>query len=544
MTILERRQRLQVRRRFLSTVAPSKTSLSSTQLSSLLRWRKPPPPLTVPVTTTTTTTTSNSNSTGTFTSSKNRTTTTSTAMSKLLWKMKRDYRKRRVVAMSGSNKKSRNNNNDMATKLYMDRTTLAVMKLEVQQLLRHDEILQRTTSPLSMVNALLGSKHLLNVYAEEEEAAIGVSSFSSSKALLYSNENDSHPAPLVVRRFGGVPLLSRSRGGSYLATANTSTQRRYDFVNTLNQLQQLVVSSSSSSSNDNKSIASWQDAMAILSKVLYFPLDNDDDDDVESNSAISSLIVKEPDGTSALTTTNETFTSPSIHHSTDPRTEMFLQRLRDIRIEEMSPPGLRLSQHKWLDIATTALQSNSSRHQDDPVNEEEALVHHVATPLFRDLTDEEQDRLDRIMEQGAGTDIVARTDDDTDSVQRSNLRTLLPYEWVNDEVIHYYLSLLQQRDEQLCRRANSSANEKKRTHFFKSFFMTKLLDEGNINPALDGVYNYNNVKRWSKKVPGTYRSRSVLVSPCFFSVVERYHSPLQLLGLFILSPSLSRARSL
>ena len=463
-------------------------------------------------------------------------------MSKLLWKMKRDYRKRRVVAMSGSN--NSRNSNSQTTKLYMDRTTLAVMKLEVQQLLRHDEILQRTTSPLSMVNALLGSKHLLNVYAEEEEAAIGVSSFSSSKGLLY-NENDSHPAPLVVRRFGGVPLLSRSRGGSYLATANTSTQRRYDFVNTLNQLQQLVVSSSSSSSsNDNKSIASWQDAMAILSKVLYFPVDNDDDDDVESNSAISSLIVKEPDGTSALTTTNETFTSPSIHHSTDPRTEMFLQRLRDIRIEEMSPPGLRLSQHKWLDIATTALQSNSSRHQDDPVNEEEALVHHVATPLFRDLTDEEQDRLDRIMEQGAGTDIVARTDDDTDSVQRSNLRTLLPYEWVNDEVIHYYLSLLQQRDEQLCRRANSSANEKKRTHFFKSFFMTKLLDEGNINPALDGVYNYNNVKRWSKKVPGTYRSRSVLVSPCFFSVVERYHSPLQLLGLFILSPSLSRARSL
>ena len=463
-------------------------------------------------------------------------------MSKLLWKMKRDYRKRRVVAMSGSNKNSRNSNsnNNMATKLYMDRTTLAVMKLEVQQLLRHDEILQRTTSPLSMVNALLGSKHLLNVYAEEEEAAIGVSSFSSSKGLPY-NENDSHPAPLVVRRFGGVPLLSRSRGGSYLATANTSTQRRYDFVNTLNQLQQLVVSSSSSS-NDNKSIASWQDAMAILSKVLYFPVDNDDDDDdVESNSAISSLIVKEPDGTSALTTTNETFTSPSIHHSTDPRTEMFLQRLRDIRIEEMSPPGLRLSQHKWLDIATTALQSNSSRHQDDPVNEEEALVHHVATPLFRDLTDEEQDRLDRIMEQGAGTDIVARTDDDTDSVQRSNLRTLLPYEWVNDEVIHYYLSLLQQRDEQLCRRANSSANEKKRTHFFKSFFMTKLLDEGNINPALDGVYNYNNVKRWSKKVPGTYRSRSVLVSPRFFSVVERYTHPCNC-WVYLYRHHLSRAR--
>jgi Ulp1 family protease len=33
-----------------------------------------------------------------------------------------------------------------------------------------------------------------------------------------------------------------------------------------------------------------------------------------------------------------------------------------------------------------------------------------------------------------------------------------------------------------------------RSWFFKSFFFTKLLNEGG--------YNYKNVKRWSKKVPG------------------------------------------
>jgi sentrin-specific protease 1 len=32
--------------------------------------------------------------------------------------------------------------------------------------------------------------------------------------------------------------------------------------------------------------------------------------------------------------------------------------------------------------------------------------------------------------------------------------------------------------------------------------MTKLLDVGNKDPALDGQYKYQNVKRWYKKVPG------------------------------------------
>ena len=32
--------------------------------------------------------------------------------------------------------------------------------------------------------------------------------------------------------------------------------------------------------------------------------------------------------------------------------------------------------------------------------------------------------------------------------------------------------------------------------------MSKLLNEGNANPALDGTYDYKLVKRWSKKVPG------------------------------------------
>mmetsp|Transcript_63781 Transcript_63781/g.94737 ORF Transcript_63781/g.94737 Transcript_63781/m.94737 type:complete len:213 (-) Transcript_63781:408-1046(-) len=56
--------------------------------------------------------------------------------------------------------------------------------------------------------------------------------------------------------------------------------------------------------------------------------------------------------------------------------------------------------------------------------------------------------------------------------------------------------MLSKRDEQMC----AADKTRKRCHFFKSFFITKLFDEGNA--ATQGKYNYNNVKRWSKRVPG------------------------------------------
>jgi sentrin-specific protease 1 len=86
----------------------------------------------------------------------------------------------------------------------------------------------------------------------------------------------------------------------------------------------------------------------------------------------------------------------------------------------------------------------------------------------------------------------------TDSVQRQSIKTLQPETFLNDEVIHYFYVMLSKRDEELCKQDTS----RRRSHFFKSFFKTKLLDEGNKDPIRDGKYDYKNVQNWSKKVPG------------------------------------------
>jgi sentrin-specific protease 1 len=121
-----------------------------------------------------------------------------------------------------------------------------------------------------------------------------------------------------------------------------------------------------------------------------------------------------------------------------------------------------------------------------------------AMKLMRPLTDEEQHIVDSAIHGiGPVAEILVRQD--ADSVQRGSMQTLQPNTWLNDEIINYFLkNCLAKRDEKLCAKQPG----RKRSHFFNSFFVQTMFDEKNLNPSLRGKYNYKNVKRWGKKVPG------------------------------------------
>jgi len=78
----------------------------------------------------------------------------------------------------------------------------------------------------------------------------------------------------------------------------------------------------------------------------------------------------------------------------------------------------------------------------------------------------------------------------TDTVQRGSIQRLRPGKWLNDEAIHYFLTMLARREILLSKERPG----RKRCHFFKSYFITKLLGEGG--------YCYASVKRWSRNVHG------------------------------------------
>jgi hypothetical protein len=76
------------------------------------------------------------------------------------------------------------------------------------------------------------------------------------------------------------------------------------------------------------------------------------------------------------------------------------------------------------------------------------------------------------------------------SVTFRSLLTTLPETWLNDEIINFYLSVLNHRDA-----IEKQGSTQKRHHFFNSFFLTRLMDEGHTNR-----YKYRNVMRWSRRV--------------------------------------------
>ena len=73
---------------------------------------------------------------------------------------------------------------------------------------------------------------------------------------------------------------------------------------------------------------------------------------------------------------------------------------------------------------------------------------------------------------GNSTDILASLGND--SVTRKSMQTLRPGQWLNDEVINYFLkNCLANRDEIICARQSG----RKRSHFFNSFFVQEMFDE-------------------------------------------------------------------
>ena len=130
--------------------------------------------------------------------------------------------------------------------------------------------------------------------------------------------------------------------------------------------------------------------------------------------------------------------------------------------------------------------------------EQERQARESASKLLRPLTPEETQIVKSAI-YGIGPPDEILSSQGADSVQRQSMHRLQPRQWLNDEVINYFLkNCLAKRDEKLC----AKDTRRKRSHFFNSFFVQTMFDEKNDNPNLRGRYNYKNVKRWSKKVPG------------------------------------------
>ena len=141
----------------------------------------------------------------------------------------------------------------------------------------------------------------------------------------------------------------------------------------------------------------------------------------------------------------------------------------------------------------------TSLHTESP-SLEQRVYNHIAN-FLKPFTEEEKKIVQRtIYGMGREADILARCLNNktgfVDSVQRESMHRLQPGKWLNNEIINFSFATLRLRDAEMFRDYTCSST-KKRSNFFKSFFIANLLDEGVSNR-----FKYENVKSWSKYVPG------------------------------------------
>lgn len=73
------------------------------------------------------------------------------------------------------------------------------------------------------------------------------------------------------------------------------------------------------------------------------------------------------------------------------------------------------------------------------------------------------------------------------SITRQTMMELYENQWLNDDVINFYMEMLHQRDIELCGRDIT----RRSSHYYSCYFMKLLLPQNG--------YDYSNVKKWSKK---------------------------------------------
>jgi sentrin-specific protease 1 len=63
-----------------------------------------------------------------------------------------------------------------------------------------------------------------------------------------------------------------------------------------------------------------------------------------------------------------------------------------------------------------------------------------------------------------------------------------PARWLNDHIVNFYLAILTDR-----------AENRNKIYFFKTYFMSKLLNVSAADERQRNVFTFNNVEKWNKK---------------------------------------------
>jgi Ulp1 family protease len=126
--------------------------------------------------------------------------------------------------------------------------------------------------------------------------------------------------------------------------------------------------------------------------------------------------------------------------------------------------------------------------------------------IIKPLSDEEHNKINQIIKNKEAKPGEIYIHYENEEVSWGSMRRLLNRDlkaqskiWINDKVINFYFKkYLAEMDQKRCQ----EEPEQNCSGFLSSFFWQNLTDEKNDDMTVQGTYDYGNVSRWSKKLPG------------------------------------------
>lgn len=390
-----------------------------------------------------------------------------------------------------------NSNSGSGTAINVDVATAAIIQKEVIDLLLSNS--DQTCTTLEMANALAQNQSCLESHSKINKEA------SNRKYSDYSRMlGGGFPGKVVIKRLRKLNFFSRK-------SDKESMKSRYQWVNALNRLEKFP-------SSRDQTISTWDEAREILEQVISFPssssswegshqdqgpksspnqlLSSVGKSSIESLETEIEILRGGVKASSASKKWKQVASYPILKVSKQNEGYGDEENLDILKLQEsMAKADLCFNARIRTEEELLAKFQKNEAVQELEERRIAIEARKRASSLMRALNEDEREIVETAIHGlGHGGEIIAQAG--ADSVQRASMQTLKPGMWLNDEIIHYFYLMLAKRDEELCK----NDPERKRSHFFKSFFITKLLNEGNA--SCDGKYEYRNVKRWSKKVPG------------------------------------------
>ena len=168
----------------------------------------------------------------------------------------------------------------------------------------------------------------------------------------------------------------------------------------------------------------------------------------------------------------------------DSKIEHFKQVLSKMKLKREQEEK-KQKEDLWKEIEKmSSMVALTLRVDDEEEQREKSKKRKRTKKTNRRLTSSQCRQVEDMFESGSGEDVLVNKYNV--AMKRKKLRCLRDGTWLNDEVINFYMKILQEY-------ADTRDEVSQSVHIHNSFFFSKLCRE-------KGGYNYKHVRRWTRKV--------------------------------------------